>query len=328
MRRKSSAQNLLSSLRPSTSSVPQSLPSNAISSTTGFQHVPAPTPTTAGMNREWDVQSLHSDSVASSVGANGNPLAQGTSVEMLRELVKKRIITLTYMRNVHEGRSHWFHTIMITRAELDRAFTNNAMKGRTYRFAVLGMALANLFDQKEPQELLRGLMNILNDYEFFKEDTDKPKMRLFRTKGSKRPGTAEYAASYADTSSETTMSMPHVPFPLDYHQTLLSLLDVLSEVYNKISKILGPSPFPSSGTDAAPTSDNDGSLWGIANANAITLGDTVRQIDNKLKKVIGTLLKELDDCARTGIKDELASLDPLLRHVGVVEDAREMFEFD
>jgi hypothetical protein len=35
----------------------------------------------------------------------------------------------------------------------------------------------------------------------------------------------------------------HQPFPLDYHQTLLSLLDVLSEVYNKISKLLGPSPF-------------------------------------------------------------------------------------
>jgi hypothetical protein len=28
---------------------------------------------------------------------------------------------------------------------------------------------------------------------------------------------------------------------LDYHQTLLSLLDVLSEVYHKISKLLGPS---------------------------------------------------------------------------------------
>lgn len=36
------------------------------------------------------------------------------------------------------------------------------------------------------------------------------------------------------------------PFPLDYHQTLLSLLDVLSEVYNKIAKLLGPSPFPHS----------------------------------------------------------------------------------
>lgn len=75
------------------------------------------------------------------------------------------------------------------------------------------------------------------------------------------------------------------PFPLDYHQTLLSLLDVLSEVYSKLSKFLGPSPFPHatqhmlgplgllsphpgvsylfSGADAAPVGDGDG-LWGIA----------------------------------------------------------------
>lgn len=47
------------------------------------------------------------------------------------------------------------------------------------------------------------------------------------------------------------------------------------------------------------------------------------------QKLIATLLKELDDCARTGIKDELASLDPLLRHVAGVEEVREgMFEFD
>ena len=56
------------------------------------------------MLREIDVQSLHSDSVASSTLTNGNAAtAHGTTVEMLRELVKKRIITLTYLRNVHEG---------------------------------------------------------------------------------------------------------------------------------------------------------------------------------------------------------------------------------
>lgn len=36
------------------------------------------------------------------------------------------------------------------------------------------------------------------------------------------------------------------PFSLDYHETVLSLLDVMSEVYNKISKILGPSSLPHS----------------------------------------------------------------------------------
>ena len=47
---------------------------------------------------------------------------------------------------------------------------------RTYRFAVLGMALANQFDVKEPQDLLRGLSNVLSEYELLKEDADKPKI--------------------------------------------------------------------------------------------------------------------------------------------------------
>ena len=47
-----------------------------------------------------------------------------------------------------------------------------------------------------------------------------------------------------------------------------------------------------------------------------------------MQKLIATLLKELDDCARAGIKDELASLDPLLRHVSVAEEPKDMFEFD
>ncbi|KAI0373263.1 hypothetical protein BV20DRAFT_938498 [Pilatotrama ljubarskyi] len=386
MRRKSSAQNLLSGFKSNAGSAgagapPSSFPSSAMPGTAGLPYPSVPTPTTATMSREWDVQSLQSEGVGSSAGtssipANGNPLVQGTSVEMLRELVKKRIITLTYLRNVHEGKSHWFHTIMITRVELDRAFSNAAMKQRTYRFAVLGMALANQFEVKEPQDFLRGLSNVLVEFDLLKEDSDRPKMMVrFRTKGSKRPPGADYAISYTDPS-EGYMTLPHLPFPLDYHQTLLSLLDVLSEVYNKISKILGPSPFSGAGTnmmgplgllsphpgvsylfsgmDSAATNDADNSLWGIAHATmtgpgaasgpgamygggpgspppnwTTTLGDTVRQIDNKLKKLIATLLKELDDCARAGIKDELASLDPLLRHVAVADEAREgMFEFD
>ena len=105
---------------------------------------------------------------------------------------------------------------------------------------------------------------------------------------------------------------------------------MLSELYNKISKILGPSPFSSaghsmmgplgllsphpgvsylfSGAEAA-AGDGENSLWGIAHGSLLgggagggggasiygsgpgspppswtsTLGDTVRQIDHKLK---------------------------------------------
>ena len=88
MRRKSSAQNLLSSFK-----TPSVQPSQAASS-------PPPALPTQ-MAREWDAQSLYSDAVPPLNGALTTP--QGTTVEILRELVRKRIITLTYLRNVHEG---------------------------------------------------------------------------------------------------------------------------------------------------------------------------------------------------------------------------------
>ncbi|EPS98589.1 hypothetical protein FOMPIDRAFT_1148732 [Fomitopsis schrenkii] len=379
MRRKSSAQNLLSSFKSRDQASSQM---GSVSSATGSQFAPVSTPTAPNMPlpRDWDVQSGTSDPSSGTSTVNGS-LAQGTSVEMLRELVKKRIITLTYLRNVHEGRTHWFHTIVITKADLERIFSNTAMKNRTYRFAMLGMALAHLFDIKDPADLLRGFSNVLNEFEGLKDiskekdENDRPRMRLFRTTrmNKRQAGATDYAISYADASDAPYLTMPHVPFPLDYHQTLLSLLDVLSEVYNKISKILGPSPFPNSGhhmmgplgllsphpgvsylfagADAASTHEGEASLWGIAHASgsgtpaalggnggnvlyggalgspppswSSSLGDTVKQIDSKLKKIIAMLLKELDDFARANIKDELASLDPLLRNVAVPEEPRD-----
>jgi hypothetical protein len=55
----------------------------------------------------------------------------------------------------------------------------------------------------------------------------------------------------------------------------------------------------------------------------------VLKIDNKFKKITSTLLKELDQFARTGIKEELASLDPLLRNIKMPDlDAAGLSNFD
>lgn len=98
MRRKSSAQNLLSSFKGSTPGT------GATSATNGLPYTGASTPTATGPmgGRDMDVQSLHSDTVAA-MGAGSPALGPGTSVEYLRDLVQKRIITLTYIRNIHEG---------------------------------------------------------------------------------------------------------------------------------------------------------------------------------------------------------------------------------
>ncbi|KAF5373163.1 hypothetical protein D9758_001588 [Tetrapyrgos nigripes] len=425
MRRKSSAQNLLSSFNPKQIQPP---PPIAVSSSNNSAYsVPpvAQTPT-ATTPREWDAQSLHNEPL----GTPGP--VQHTNDEYLRDLIQKRILTLTYIRNIHEGRSHWFHTIYISRAELDKEFNNTDMKKRTSRFALLGMSLANLLDIQQPHDLLRGLLNTLIEYDQAREDGDKTRIygmvsssafsntrpnprvavqKLFRTKAGKKPGVlTEYSGTYGDASAESYLVNPHIPFPLDYHQTLLSLLDVLSEVYNKISKLLGPSPLPHSqhmmgplglivphpgvsylfqdgttsahpsnyqtfggsvgspnpnnpspGANLASTSTStlqstqhqtfgssfsnlsetelSSSLWGIANANGAAgvsgsfvfngtgasggtsqgwssaYADMVLKIDSKFKKITSTLLKELDQFARSGIKEELASLDPLLRNI-------------
>lgn len=41
---------------------------------------------------------------------------------------------------------------------------------------MLGMSLSNLLDIQQPQDLLRGLLNTLQEYDQSKEDGDKPKM--------------------------------------------------------------------------------------------------------------------------------------------------------
>ncbi|KAG6898250.1 hypothetical protein C0992_002264 [Termitomyces sp. T32_za158] len=379
MRRKSSAQNILASFIPS---APSSI-TIGTSSTTRASASGAATPTTSVV-KEPDAQSVYTDTNALSHpnGATSPQLGQGTSVEYLRDLVQKRIITLTYIRNIYEGRSHWFHTILISHADLEREFsnTNPEYRKRTTRYAILGMSLSNLLDINSPQDLLRGLIHTISEFDQNKDDGDKSKIRqprrIFRPKISKRGG-HEYAVSFSDSLDASYLMIPHLPFPLDYHQTLLSLLDVISEVYNKISKILGPSPFshpsqhmmgplgllsPHPGVpyilsgENTPTSnisviqhstpntqyhplyggpeDMSSSLWNIANpingAGGLTyggilgipppnlsasFGELVLKIDGKIKKITSTLLKELDTFARNAMKDELASLDPLLNTV-------------
>ena len=107
MRRKSSAQNLLSSFKSASSSgsiAPQSSNPTPPGATTLSLSTTTSSTATTPQAREWDAQSLYSDTIGSNMaGAQSPLLAPGTSVEYLRDLVQKRIITLTYIRQIHEG---------------------------------------------------------------------------------------------------------------------------------------------------------------------------------------------------------------------------------
>jgi hypothetical protein len=76
-------------------------------------------------------------------------------------------------------RSHWFHTIALTRADLEKAFDNTSMKTRTRRYAILAMSLAAFFDVPQPNELLRGLLNTLTEFEQNKDESDRQRLVRF-----------------------------------------------------------------------------------------------------------------------------------------------------
>jgi hypothetical protein len=187
--------------------------------------------------------------------------------------------------------SHWFHTIIMSRAELDRVFNNTAMK-KCVKFSLflVGMVVMfhteriasrflryNLVDRlsaRGPQHAhgiragqggLRPAQNgSATSCPALVDLTPKSPSASLQaaTKaayGRDRlsPGHARHlghllrhpthgnhpspftATAYPLTDAKRTPQ----PFSLDYTQTLLSLLDILSGFYAKLAKLLGPSPF-------------------------------------------------------------------------------------
>lgn len=119
MRRKSSAQNLLSSFKSATSSSqsvntiptvpPPAQHTNTVSSAVGMAYsavlASSATPmATTPLGRADSTDAQYADTIiASLVGATSPPIGSNTSVEVLRDMVQKRLVTLTYIRNLHEG---------------------------------------------------------------------------------------------------------------------------------------------------------------------------------------------------------------------------------
>ncbi|KZO95751.1 hypothetical protein CALVIDRAFT_555511 [Calocera viscosa TUFC12733] len=270
IRRKSSASNLLlATLKPGTSGGASTSASSAPSTTsptTTAASVSSFNPSTISSSttvaKDWDNQSIFSESsegrnVGSTISPTGATMptqpAGSASADLLRDMVAKRMKTFTFLKSVHEGKGHWLQSIQFTRQELDKEFDNVRMRKRTHRFHVLGLSLSSLWDISTPNDFLRALLAILDEFDRFQDDVNyKPKMRnLFRGGSSKQPrkGSASEVSNppYADFFLDGSILVtPPFPFPLDYSQTLYTLYDILLETYHKMYRFLGPSILPSS----------------------------------------------------------------------------------
>ncbi|KAG8856151.1 hypothetical protein FRB91_001156 [Serendipita sp. 411] len=261
MRRKSSAGALLTFRSPSSSSnplsststlsaFPASLPMGGFMSpqssgppatsspfpTDSTSTVVSPTGTSQGMNRDWDAQSMSESSGGQSTLYNSSLAGSGlppNQMDLMKDTFNKRIMTLTYLRSTHEGKMYWFNTVLLTREALSEKFNSPSMQKKAYRLSVLAMSLASLFDFHTPADYLKALQALMTEYEAFQDETAKPKVRkrnIFR-KVPKRGGAIDYAAYDA---SDSYLVTPNMPFQLDYHQTVISLADILSETYQRL----------------------------------------------------------------------------------------------
>ncbi|CAO3657963.1 unnamed protein product [Umbelopsis vinacea] len=125
--------------------------------------------------------------------------SQTNLYEFLSELVYKRIATINYLRRTHEGTTHWFNTVLLSREDLTSMYQNSKMIGRTLKFFTLGVSLGPILDKN-----------------------------IFRKTKSKEDH------SYIDDGGYTHLITPNVPFELDYIQTFFTLFDLLAEAYHKL----------------------------------------------------------------------------------------------
>jgi hypothetical protein len=66
-------------------------------------------------------------------------------LDSLRFTVNKRISTFAYLKRAHEGKLHWFNTILLGRDELDAVFDNAKM---SRRYVLVSLTLVILSSRK------------------------------------------------------------------------------------------------------------------------------------------------------------------------------------
>ncbi|CAG8499516.1 26322_t:CDS:2, partial [Racocetra persica] len=154
-----------------------------------------------------------------------------SSYDFLYELVQKRITTFSYLKRVHEGRIHWFNTVCLSKEDLGMMYENVRMKKRTGNFFILGCSLASILDISNPQDYVKALNVMLQEFEYHTNDHSKQKMKIFFRKSKI---TKHDDSSFQESGEYTYLFVPNIPFDLDYFQTFYTLCDMLVEVYNKL----------------------------------------------------------------------------------------------
>ncbi|QSL66012.1 hypothetical protein MERGE_003149 [Pneumocystis wakefieldiae] len=155
---------------------------------------------------------------------------------------------------------------------------------------MLGYLLSSLVPPSTSQtfeDYLKNYLTILTTWETTTKDfgTWTPRMKsFFGSRGSRKSNfNIEDSCFDEEESVNKSLTHPHLPFMPSYTQTVLVLCDLLRETYTVITNI-------------------------ILSTEYNRFIELFYRIDNKIKKILETMAKDIEAYAREMIKKELNSL--------------------
>ncbi|ORY99609.1 hypothetical protein BCR41DRAFT_401739 [Lobosporangium transversale] len=263
--------------------------SSALHQTTSATTTTTATTTNSNNGDHSSNSSSNSNSNGSSSGAHPNNYFQHYPVpnfqvqqDSIPSLVSKRSATWRYMQRVHQGGMVLYNTAMLSEMDLRRGYADEKNHRRALQYFLLGTSLATVLEIPNVGDCLRALQVVIQEYEYFTASESRSKMMFLKATGRK---VLSDVKSFEETGEYSLLEVRQLPFSLDYVITFASLCDMIAQVYEKL------------GTEDRP--------WTLTNA------EIFQKIDNRFKKILTVVSKELETMAKEIMVGELNAMDPL-----------------
>ncbi len=207
----------------------------------------------------------------------------------IKDSARNRIAHIGLLKKTHQGRIFWFSIIHMSIADIIQTVPQTEKMKRAKTYLVLGLSISPILDRKGGglSGFLRALHTVLSEFETFASRDPLPlSSPLSSFASNKKLKKTLFIRTLEDFSS---LQIPNFAFNPDYSETFLTLLELLLQVYECLISLL---PFPS------PTESRSDVL-------NISVYDSFQKVDGKLKRILGTVQRELDTCARNKVSSEV-----------------------
>jgi hypothetical protein len=181
---------------------------------------------------------------------------------------------MLYFKHFFEDESYYFNTLEFNSQAIMRYVQENEkLKKRVSSWAQLGYSVGELLVVPNVVEFTRALNALVSEFEHDKNESTSQKMKQLLKKNKKESN------NFQNSTNITFSEMPNTPFDFDFLQTFFALCDVLAEAYKKMLAV-----------------DDKYLSKGYI--------DIVTRIDSNIKKIISSIIKEIDFSVRQILAQE------------------------